>query len=144
MGTVSSTVGSSSSIGPPVCAIGLTQGHYVAMTAGWFLIAAPGAPGLGSPSHAARVAGGVLHDGDGTQPDERDGHGLGDDAVARDAAGGVGGAQPMTDDSVLTSWMGHRLVALALLLGAFLVGCGKHYWEARATDDPTASGQCSA
>jgi hypothetical protein len=33
----------------------------------------------------------LLYDGDGALADERDGHRLGADAVARDAAGGVGG-----------------------------------------------------
>jgi hypothetical protein len=36
----------------------------------------------------------VLYDGDGALADERDGHRLGAHALARDAAGGVGGAVP--------------------------------------------------
>ena len=35
----------------------------------------------------------VLHDGHGTQPDERDQHRVGAHAVARGAAGGVGGVE---------------------------------------------------
>ena len=35
----------------------------------------------------------LRHDRDGTLADERDGHRVGADAVARDAAGGVGGAE---------------------------------------------------
>jgi len=35
----------------------------------------------------------LLYDGDGALADERDGHRLGADAVARDAAGGVGGGE---------------------------------------------------
>ena len=53
-----------------------------------------GAPGLRSPAHAvrrARLARDVLHDRDGALADERDGHRMGAHAVARDAAGGVGG-----------------------------------------------------
>jgi len=42
----------------------------------------------------ARLAGDLLHDGHGTLADERDGHRVGADAVARDAAGGVGGVGP--------------------------------------------------
>jgi hypothetical protein len=40
----------------------------------------------------ARLARDVLHDRDGALADERDGHRVGAHAVARDAAGGVGGA----------------------------------------------------
>jgi len=39
----------------------------------------------------ARLAGDVLHDRHGAFADKRDGHRVGADAVARDAAGGVGG-----------------------------------------------------
>jgi len=41
----------------------------------------------------ARLAGDVLHDRDGALADERDGHRVGAHALARDAAGGVGGAE---------------------------------------------------
>jgi len=41
----------------------------------------------------SRLAGDVLHDRDGAFADERDGHRVGADAVARDAAGGVGGVE---------------------------------------------------
>ena len=40
-----------------------------------------------------RATRGVLHDGDGALADERDRHRMGAHAVARDAAGGVGGAE---------------------------------------------------
>jgi len=40
----------------------------------------------------SRLAGDLLHDRHGAQSDERDGHRLGAHAVARDVAGGVGGA----------------------------------------------------
>ena len=36
----------------------------------------------------------LLHDWHGAFADERDGHGMGAYAVARDAAGGAGGARP--------------------------------------------------
>jgi hypothetical protein len=36
----------------------------------------------------------LLHDRNGTLADERDRHRVGADAVAPDAAGGVGGAEP--------------------------------------------------
>jgi len=36
---------------------------------------------------------GFAHNGHGTLPDERNGHRVGADAVARDAAGGVGGGE---------------------------------------------------
>ena len=42
----------------------------------------------------------VLHDWDGTQPDERDRHRMGAHALARDAAGGVGGVKA----SIVTDW----------------------------------------
>src|SRR5262249_41699239 len=48
-------------------------------------------PGLRSAIDSvrrARLAGDLLHDWDGPLPDERDGHRMGADAVARDAAGG--------------------------------------------------------
>jgi hypothetical protein len=38
----------------------------------------------------------VLHDRDGALANERDGHGMGAHAVARDAAGGVGGVEKAT------------------------------------------------
>jgi hypothetical protein len=44
-------------------------------------------------SRSDPLAGDVLHDRDGALADERDGHRMGAHAVARDAAGGVGGAQ---------------------------------------------------
>jgi hypothetical protein len=40
----------------------------------------------------------VLHDRDGALADERDWHRVGADALARDAAGGVGGAQEGRDE----------------------------------------------
>ena len=45
------------------------------------------------PLHSAErtLASDLLHDRDGALADERDGHRVGTDAVARDAAGGVGG-----------------------------------------------------
>jgi hypothetical protein len=39
------------------------------------------------------MAGDVLHDGDGALTEERDGHGMGAHAVARDVARDVGGAE---------------------------------------------------
>jgi hypothetical protein len=45
----------------------------------------------------------VLHDRDGALADERDGHRMGAHAVARDAAGGVGGAQESGVSAVETS-----------------------------------------
>lgn len=36
---------------------------------------------------------GFAHNGHGAQPNERDGHRVGPHAVARDAAGGVGGVE---------------------------------------------------
>jgi hypothetical protein len=39
-----------------------------------------------SPGRRTRLAGDLLHERDGTLPDERDRHRLGADAVARDAA----------------------------------------------------------
>src|SRR2546428_11168331 len=51
------------------------------------------APGLRPSTHAlrrARLARDVLHDRDGALANERDGHWMGADALARDAAGGVG------------------------------------------------------
>ena len=44
-------------------------------------------------SRRARLARDVLHDRDGALADERDGHRVGAHAVARDAAGGVGGVE---------------------------------------------------
>ena len=44
------------------------------------------------PLRRTRLAGDVLHDRDGALADERDGHRTGTDALARGAAGGVGGA----------------------------------------------------
>src|SRR5213594_1297855 len=55
-----------------------------------------GAPGLRPPTHALRregLARDLLHDRDGTLAHERDGHRMGAHAVARDSAGGVGGAE---------------------------------------------------
>ena len=54
-----------------------------------------GATGLRSPTHPVRregLARDLLHDWDGALAHERDGHRMGAHAVARDAAGGVGGA----------------------------------------------------
>jgi hypothetical protein len=51
--------------------------------------------------------------GDGAQPDERDRHRVGADAVAGDAAGGV---------AAKFAWSSHSTGALALA-GAFAVGC---------------------
>ena len=45
-----------------------------------------------APVRRARLARDLLHDRDGALTHERDGHGVGTDALARDAAGGVGGA----------------------------------------------------
>jgi hypothetical protein len=45
------------------------------------------------PVRRARLARDLLHDGDGTLANERDGHRVGADAVAGDAAGGEGGAE---------------------------------------------------
>src|SRR5262245_59569052 len=45
------------------------------------------------PVRRARVASYLLHHGHGALADERDGHRVGADAVARDAAGSVGGAE---------------------------------------------------
>src|SRR5438309_1603059 len=55
-----------------------------------------GASGLRSATHALRRVGlarDVLHHGDGTLAHERDGHGLGADAVARGAGRGPGGTE---------------------------------------------------
>src|SRR5262245_65816714 len=81
------------------------------MTAGWFLIAAPGhgAPGLRSPSHALRRAGlasRVLRDWDGTLAGERDGHRMGTDALACNAKGSVGGVEAGGERNVLTQLVG--------------------------------------
>jgi hypothetical protein len=43
--------------------------------------------------HVTGVARDVLHDGHGALADERDWHRVGAHAVARDAAGGVGGSE---------------------------------------------------
>jgi hypothetical protein len=56
-------------------------------------------PPTTAPPRAPRLAGNVLHDGDGALADERDGDRVGADAVARDPAGGVGGAPPRTGGS---------------------------------------------
>jgi len=51
---------------------------------------------LRPPAHPVRregLARDLLHDGHGALADERDRHWMGAHAVARDAAGGVGGAQ---------------------------------------------------
>ena len=53
----------------------------------------------------------LLHDWDGTLADERDGHRMGAHAVARDAAGGVGGAEEGGSD---LSVLGSALPALEL------------------------------
>ena len=45
-----------------------------------------------SDAASRRARGDVLYDRDGAFADERDGHRVGADALARDAAGGVGGA----------------------------------------------------
>jgi hypothetical protein len=53
-----------------------------------------------SAAHAVRqprMASNVLHRADGTLADERDGHRVGKHAVARDAAGGVGGVDEGRD-----------------------------------------------
>src|SRR5262249_2274836 len=50
----------------------------------------PGLRPSTDPVRRARLAGDLLHKWDGALADERDGHRLGADAVARDAAGGVG------------------------------------------------------
>jgi hypothetical protein len=47
-------------------------------------------PETGHEHSHARLAGDVLYDGNGALADERDRHGVGAHAVARDAAGGVG------------------------------------------------------
>src|SRR5439155_14212426 len=55
-----------------------------------------GAPGLRPSTHPLRrerLARDVLHDWDGALSHEYDGHGVGANAVARDAAGGVGGVE---------------------------------------------------
>ena len=56
---------------------------------------APGFPSSPAPTVRARMARDVLHDWDGgALPDELDGHRVGRHAMARDAAGGAGGAGP--------------------------------------------------
>ena len=83
-------------------------------------------------SHAlrrARLASYVLHDWDGALAHERDRHRMGARAVARDVAGGVGGAGP--DDPAVSAAAGgssDRLIVLdqpAQLPGAVLgfAGC---------------------
>src|SRR5712664_4071778 len=55
-----------------------------------------GAPRLRPPTHPlrrARLASNLLHDRDGALAHERGGHWVGAHAVARDTAGGVGGAE---------------------------------------------------
>src|SRR5438105_1622720 len=78
----------------------------------WACSGRHGPPRLRSPAHAIRregLAGDLLHDGDGALANERDGHRVGTNAMARDAVGGVGGAdegrggQPMTK-STRSKW----------------------------------------
>jgi hypothetical protein len=61
----------------------------------------------GGPYHGvvgrARLARDVLHDGDGALADERDGHRVRAHVLARDAAGGVGGAQPHERDELIST-----------------------------------------
>jgi hypothetical protein len=59
------------------------------------------APGLRSPAHPvrrARLARHVLHDGDGALDHQRDRVSVGAHAVPRDAAGGVGGVEQVTEE----------------------------------------------
>ena len=64
----------------------------------------------------AGLARDVLHNRDGALADEHDGHRMGAHAVARDAAGGVGGA------GVGQQWLGKRQTGEAYFLGARAAG----------------------
>ena len=71
----------------------------------------------------------LLHDRDGTLADERDRHRMGAHAVARGAAGGVGGAEAsagVSDENprVRRSAMSARQIGFSGLMALVLVGCG--------------------